>query len=88
VNPNNKKINPVAPPVRIEKIVLDGKPVQVKTPLITPLVLVPDIKKIEFHYTALSLSEPRRVKFKYILAGFETHWVASGERKITSVNIE
>jgi ligand-binding sensor domain-containing protein/tRNA A-37 threonylcarbamoyl transferase component Bud32 len=81
VDPDNKKINPVAPPVRIEKIVLDGKPVQVKTHLISPLILKPDIKKIEIHYTALSLSEPRRVKFKYILAGFETQWVESGERK-------
>jgi ligand-binding sensor domain-containing protein/tRNA A-37 threonylcarbamoyl transferase component Bud32 len=81
VNPNNNKINTVAPPVLVEKVVVDGKPARGGSISPLPLTLGPGTKKVVIHYTALSLSEPRRVKFRYILEGFETEWVTSGERK-------
>jgi ligand-binding sensor domain-containing protein/tRNA A-37 threonylcarbamoyl transferase component Bud32 len=77
VDPDDIKINTLAPPVHIEKVVVNGKPAQG----VEPLSLEPHVKKIAIHYTALSLSEPRNVKFKYIMEGFEDHWVNSQNRK-------
>jgi len=77
VDPEHIKINTLAPPVHIEKIYLDGQPVQWHG----SLTLKPDFQKIEIHYTALSLSEPRDVKFKYILEGFDSQWETPRDRK-------
>lgn len=82
INPDDIKINLVPPLVRIEKVIVDGK--HQASPLSPPsstLVLEPGMRKMEIHYTALSLREPRRIKFKYQLEGFETEWVRSGDRK-------
>jgi ligand-binding sensor domain-containing protein/tRNA A-37 threonylcarbamoyl transferase component Bud32 len=77
VDPDNIKINILAPPVHIEKVVVNGKPAQ----WVDTLILDPRAKKIAIHYTALSLSEPRSVKFKYMMEGFEDHWVNPQNRK-------
>ncbi len=77
VDPDNIKINILAPPVHIEKVMVNGKPTQ----WIDRLILEPYVKKIAIHYTALSLSEPRSVKFKYMMEGFEDHWVKPQNRK-------
>ncbi|MFC2146767.1 two-component regulator propeller domain-containing protein, partial [Acidobacteriota bacterium] len=77
VDPDDIKINILAPPVHIEKIIGNGKPVQ----WVDTLTLDPHVKKIEIHYTALSLSEPRNVKFKYMMEGFEKDWVNPQNRK-------
>lgn len=79
VDPGNIKMNTLPPPVRIEKILVNSK-VQF-TSASSHLTLKPGSRKVEFHYTALSLSEPRKVQFKYILEGFEEEWVFSGNRK-------
>ena len=77
VDPDNIKMNILAPPVHIERVLVNGKPAQ----WIDRLILEPYVKKIAIHYTALSLSEPRGVKFKYMMEGFEDHWVESQNRK-------
>jgi ligand-binding sensor domain-containing protein/tRNA A-37 threonylcarbamoyl transferase component Bud32 len=77
VDPDNIKINTLAPPVHIEKVMVNGKLAQ----WIDTLTLGPRVNKVEIHYTALSLSEPRNVKFKYMMEGFEDHWVNPQNRK-------
>jgi ligand-binding sensor domain-containing protein len=77
VDPDDIKINILAPPVHIEKIIVNGKPAQ----WVDTLTLEPHVKKIELHYTALSLSEPRNVKFQYMMEGFEKDWVNPQNRK-------
>ncbi len=77
VDPDNIKINMLAPPVHLEKVMVNGKLAQ----WIDTLTLGPRVNKIEIHYTALSLSEPRNVKFKYMMEGFEDHWVNPQNRK-------
>lgn len=82
VNPDDIKINVVPPPVQIEKVIVDGKrQSSLVSPPSSPLILEPGMRKMEILYTALSLLEPRRIKFKYRLEGFETEWVRSGDRK-------
>lgn len=87
VDPDNKRINTIPPSVRIEKVLLDGRPV----PLFPHLVLEPVIGKVEILYTALSFQEPQNVKFRCILEGFDKEWVTSGTRKdriATYTNLE
>lgn len=82
-DPTDLKINPVPPPVYIEQVILDGKLLGTTdpNPRTEPLNLQPGTRKVEFLYTALSLWEPRNVRFKYILEGFEEEWTATGRRK-------
>jgi ligand-binding sensor domain-containing protein/tRNA A-37 threonylcarbamoyl transferase component Bud32 len=77
VDPDNIKINTLPPPVHIEKVLVNDNPAQ----WVDTLILEPGVKKIAIHYTALSLSEPRSVKFKYMMEGFEDQWVESQNRK-------
>jgi len=38
----------------------------------------PAESRLEFHYTALSFLFPERVRFRYMLAGFDRDWVDAG----------
>jgi signal transduction histidine kinase len=38
-------------------------------------------KKFEFHYTALSFVSPEKVRFRYMLEGFDGDWTASHDRR-------
>jgi ligand-binding sensor domain-containing protein/serine phosphatase RsbU (regulator of sigma subunit) len=44
--------------------------------------LRPGISKFEFHYTATSLLLPERVRFRYMLEGYDETWVEAGTRRI------
>jgi ligand-binding sensor domain-containing protein/serine phosphatase RsbU (regulator of sigma subunit) len=44
--------------------------------------LRPGISKFEFHYTATSLLLPERVRFRYMLEGYDETWVDAGTRRI------
>lgn len=37
---------------------------------------------LEIHYTALSLSAPEKVRFKYRLEGYDSIWIDAGERRV------
>ncbi|MEW6734023.1 MAG: response regulator, partial [Acidobacteriota bacterium] len=77
VDPNNINTNSLIPPIHIEEILIDKKRIDfTKTAEVKP-----GSKEIEFHYTALSLLIPGRVKFKYKLEGFDKEWVEAGTRR-------
>ncbi len=69
--------NTPEPPVYIEKIVVDGGVVNPGA----KLVLEPGIRKVDIHYTAISLADPRDITFKTRLEGFDAQWQATGDRK-------
>ena len=70
-------MNAVAPPVHIERMVADGA--DVETTL--PVRLRPLTRDVEIDYTALSLAEPRNVRFRYKLEGFDSEWRDVGGRR-------
>ncbi|MCP4148706.1 MAG: response regulator [bacterium] len=77
-----KELNPYIPPVYIEEIIADN--CEIKTAsnhTSTHFQLPPGSQRIEFHYTALSYLVPHRVKFKYMLAGFDKKWLDAGTRR-------
>ena len=78
IDPNNIDFNQPAPPVIIERMLADGKPVD-----ITQLAQVqPGAGKLEIHYTGLSFLHPKRVMFKYKLEGYDEEWVEAGTQRV------
>ncbi|UCH95127.1 MAG: protein kinase [Candidatus Aminicenantes bacterium] len=77
IDPENIGFNRVPPPVLIEKVLLDG----VSTDLVQQVVVQPGVKRLEIHYTALSFVNPKEVKFKYKLEGYDDQWVEAGSRR-------
>jgi ligand-binding sensor domain-containing protein/anti-sigma regulatory factor (Ser/Thr protein kinase) len=67
----------VPPPVVIESVAVNGEskpPAGIGT-------IAPGVKNLEFHYTGLSLLEPGRIMFRYILEGFDKEWIDAGTRR-------
>jgi diguanylate cyclase (GGDEF)-like protein len=78
VDPRHLVRNPIAPPVVVESVVDDRG----RRPMGDRVVIAPGVKSIEFHYTALSLRVPERVRFKYRLDGYDQDWVDAGARRV------
>jgi signal transduction histidine kinase len=72
-------VNTVKPPVWIEDALVDGKSVQLISTngAYSPLIVAPGEQRLQFRFTALSLSSPERVQFKYKLEGLEHEWMTA-----------
>ena len=77
VDPRRIPRNNLPPPVHIETVKLDGKEVAPAD----GMVLSHRINDLEIDYTALSLSIPERVQFRYKLEGRDTEWRDAGTRR-------
>jgi hypothetical protein len=77
VDPRHIPKNDLPPPVHVETVKVDDK-------VVAPadgIVLNHNLKDIEIDYTALSLSIPERVLFRYKLEGLDTKWQEPGTRR-------
>ena len=63
-------------PVRIDQVIADGK--RVPAP---HTVLPSETLTLEINYTALHLTSPLRVRFRYQLEGFDVGWIDAGTRR-------
>ena len=90
------RMNSVLPPVHIEEVWVDGK-LAPKTPVAAgatlrssarpvPMVLPHRTRRLEFVYTALSLTAPERVRFKYRLEGIDSDWTEVGTARSAVYN--
>jgi ligand-binding sensor domain-containing protein/two-component sensor histidine kinase len=77
VDPRFVEEEAAAPPVVIEEAIVDGQPLGPQ-----PAETGPGSRQFEFHYTALSLRSPERVRFRYRLDGVDSDWVDAGVRRI------
>ena len=77
IDPQDLTRNLVVPPVHVERLVADGAAVDATQ----PVRLRPLTRDIEIDYTALSLAEPRKVRFRYKLEGFDSDWRDAGTRR-------
>lgn len=71
INPLTDKTNNYIPEVIIEEVKTDKEIADISG----NVIFDSGIKRYTFKYTALSLYEPSKVKFKYILEGFDNEWV-------------
>jgi diguanylate cyclase (GGDEF)-like protein len=69
------------PPVHIDKFVVDGRLVPLPDDE-TELRLSPGIANLEIHYTALNLTSPESVHFRYRLEGYDHNWIDASNRRI------
>jgi signal transduction histidine kinase len=89
LNPKNIIINPLPPPVAIEKILVDDRIVAegaTNSMPDAPLKIPPGRHRFEFQYTGLSLIAPLKVLFKYRLNGFETEWADADAKRVVDYN--
>jgi len=77
IDPSRLARNEVAPPVVIENLVVDRAPVALAEGLRLPR----GSRAVEIHFTALSFIDPSKVKFRYMLEGFDRDWVEAGARR-------
>ncbi|HEX6094884.1 MAG TPA: triple tyrosine motif-containing protein [Thermoanaerobaculia bacterium] len=76
IDPARLQRNTVPPPVAIRSIAAD------RAYAAAPRLQLPvGTRQIEIHYTALSLSIPERVKFRYRLEGADDGWQDAGGRR-------
>ena len=86
----NIDINTVIPPVVIEEIRADGKSIySYPLPREQEILLPPGIKRLDFIFTGLSLTDSRQMLFRYKLDGFDEDWMDAGnQRQVSYTNIK
>ena len=77
VTPKTLSRSHVPPPVRIEEIRAGSERFE---PAASP-TLPPHNQRLEIDYTALSLTSPQSVRFRFRLDGFDTDWQDAGARR-------
>jgi len=73
-----RAINSVPPTVKIEALKSQGKTFEGRDTIQLP----PRAQNVEISYTALSLSIPERVRFRYKLEGIDKDWQDPGTRRL------
>jgi len=93
VNPRALHTNPIPPTVIVESIKADSTELRVPIndappteSVHSPITIPPRTEKFEFHYTATSLVVPERVRFKYMLEGYDKDWTDAGTRRVAYYN--
>jgi len=80
INPAELKRETSAPPVHIEKVIVDDRP-QTVSPSGTAEVS-PGSQKIEIHYTAVALSAPEKLRFRYRMTPGDRNWTNAGADRV------
>jgi signal transduction histidine kinase/ligand-binding sensor domain-containing protein len=78
-NPNHQSEARVLPPVVIERFTVDDAE---PAPSGTELSVAPGHTRFAFEYAGLSYTAPSRVRYRYILEGFDKQWTEAGSRRI------
>jgi len=77
VDPANISTNALPPPVSIRSVSADGR----QAGTLTNLILAPGTTELQISYTALSLTVPEKVRFRYRLEGVDKDWQDAGTRR-------
>lgn len=81
VSPQKLPTNTIIPPVYIQDVSADGRPVEI----VDSMVIVPaGSNRITINFTALSLYAPDLVQFKYMLEGYDKEWINGGNSRTAS----
>ncbi len=76
-DPKHLQLNIPPPPVVIEETLVNGEREEPEA----IAAIAPGLKNLEFTYTGLTFVQPARITFRYILEGFDKHWIAAGTRR-------
>jgi signal transduction histidine kinase len=64
-------------PIKIENVTMDGQPLEPSPHVRLP----PHPSSLQIDYTALTLTAPGQLRFRYRLEGFDKEWVNAGTRR-------
>lgn len=86
LNPDKIRITPSPPPVVIEEVLFDDRPVL--SALHRRENVFKGIKEVVFHFTSPTFLSPKDVRFKYRLEGQNSDWVflQRGEKRMARYN--
>jgi signal transduction histidine kinase/ligand-binding sensor domain-containing protein len=85
VAPNEIVENQLPPPVWIEELGIDGK-ATVINPTTASITVPPGKRRFDFRFTALSLTAPERVQFRYKLSGLDENWSLAQPQRTAAYN--
>jgi len=74
IDPSEVKRNQLPPPVVIEEVHVDGRPLPEIRQAQSPIQIPAGRHRFEFHFTGLSFTVPEKVRFKHRLDGLEQEW--------------
>lgn len=77
LDPEHVRTNFMPPPVHILGVEADGKQID----LSRPVRLHPLTRSIQFSFTGLNLTAPRKMSFRYRLEGFDPEWRDAGSSR-------
>lgn len=80
IDPSKPSLPPVPPPVAIEEVRMND----VRVRLARPLVVRPDVHKLQLRIGALSLTSPERVLVRYRLEGFDMTWIDADAARVAT----
>jgi signal transduction histidine kinase len=78
IDPTDLRENHAPPPIVVERFTVDDIAVRTTG---TEAVVPPGHIKYGFEYAALSFVSPSRVRYRYILEGFDKQWTQAGSRR-------
>jgi signal transduction histidine kinase len=90
IDPANFTTNMVPPPVVIEELSVEGKPVRFQeagtggrgADFASAPQIPPGKQRLELRYTGLSFAAPDKVRFRHRLEGLESDWVEAGTKRV------
>ena len=77
VDPRTASAPQPPPPVKIEKVLIDRRTVDLQRAVEAP----PGQGELEFQYAALGFQSPEKITYRYQLAGFDREWIDAGARR-------
>lgn len=78
-DPDHLSENHIAPPVVIERFTLDDTELPLSA---AEQSISPGHNSFAFQYAGLSYAAPSKVRYRYILEGFDKQWTQAGSRRI------
>src|SRR5260370_14468489 len=79
-DPANLRKNLLPTPVQILQLTADDADVDLKNSIALP----PRTHRVEINYSGLSLTDPRKVTFRYRLPGFDSQWSQASTRRFST----
>ena len=80
IDPRHLHVNALPPPVHVEQVTADHKAYDAG-PAGGRLRLPPSVRDVQIDYTALSLVAPEKIRFRYMLEGWDREWQDAGNRR-------
>jgi signal transduction histidine kinase len=81
VDPRRLPFNRLPPPVHVERVVADRQTYAPEADAGGRLNLPARTRDLQIDYTALSLVAPEKVRFRYMLEGYDSDWQDAGNRR-------